>query len=111
MQSNHLVLKERRYTFAGIEERFSSLIASTAAKLRERYVSYLVEGPAISPDESDRSIVLHCDDMSSVLHLPHTGSTKRCTPNVVPCSDFFSAKRCNLSLTREVSSDSTKLIA
>ncbi|TVU51662.1 hypothetical protein EJB05_03102 [Eragrostis curvula] len=86
---------------SGIEERFSSLIESTVAKLREPHVSYLVEGPITSPEESPRSIILHGDNLSSVSHLPHNESTKRCSPNVVSCSEFFSAKRCNLSLTRE----------
>ncbi|OEL15557.1 putative Ufm1-specific protease [Dichanthelium oligosanthes] len=60
---------------SGIEERFSSLIESTAAKLRDPHVSYLVEGP-ITSNESHHSILLHGDDLSSDLHLPGNSRTK-----------------------------------
>ncbi|XP_062202449.1 probable Ufm1-specific protease [Phragmites australis] len=86
---------------SGIEERFSSLIETTAAKFRDPHVSYLVEGPATSPNESHCSIILYGDNLSSVSHLPHDTSTKECSANSVSCSEFFSAKRYNLSLTRE----------
>ncbi|KAL6623082.1 hypothetical protein ACP70R_032961 [Stipagrostis hirtigluma subsp. patula] len=86
---------------SGIEERFSSLIESTAAKLRDPHVCFLLEGPTASPNESRRSIILHGDDLSSVSHLHHNASTKECSANIVSCSELFSAKRYNLSLTRE----------
>ncbi|GJM87613.1 hypothetical protein PR202_ga03585 [Eleusine coracana subsp. coracana] len=88
-------------TFSGIEERLSLVIESTSTKLREHHVSYLVEGPATSPEESHRPIILHSDDVSSFKHLPHTEGRKQCNLNVLSCSEFFSAKRCNLSLTRK----------
>ncbi|CAL4907116.1 unnamed protein product [Urochloa decumbens] len=83
---------------SGIEERFSSLIEATAAKLRDPHVLYLVEGP-ITPNESHRSIILHGDDLCSDSR---GGSrTKECTASIVWCSEFFPEKMYNLSLTRE----------
>ncbi|CAL4892604.1 unnamed protein product [Urochloa decumbens] len=83
---------------SGIEERFSSLIESTAAKLRDPHVSYLVEGP-IPPNESHSSIILHGDDLCSDSR--GSSRTKECTKSIVSCSEFFPEKMYNLSLTRE----------
>ncbi|RLN28043.1 putative Ufm1-specific protease [Panicum miliaceum] len=85
---------------SGIEERFSSLLESTVAKLRDPHVSYLVEGPVAS-NESRHSIILHGDDLSFDSHLPGNSRTKECTTGSVSCSEFFPEKRYNLSLTRE----------
>ncbi|CAN6342622.1 unnamed protein product, partial [Urochloa humidicola] len=83
---------------SGIEERFSSLIESTVAKLRDPHVSYLVEGP-ITPNESHHSIILHGDDLGSDSR--GSSRTKECTTSIVSCSEFFPEKMYNLSLTRE----------
>lgn len=93
--------------FAGIEARFYSLIESTASKLRDPHLSYLIEGPRTTPGESHYSIILHGNDLNSVPHLSRNGSTEEYDANIVSCSKFFPAKR-SLSLTREVSLDSTK---
>nr|CAB3465716.1 unnamed protein product [Digitaria exilis] len=82
---------------SGIEERFSSLVESTAAKLRNPIVSFLVEGPVTS-DESRHSIILHGSDLCSDSHIPGKSRTKECTAS---CSEFFREKRHNLLLTGE----------
>uniref|UniRef100_A0A0D9XYI6 Probable Ufm1-specific protease n=1 Tax=Leersia perrieri TaxID=77586 RepID=A0A0D9XYI6_9ORYZ len=81
---------------SGIEARFFSLIESTASKLRDPHVSYLIEGP-LRTDETNYSIILHGNDLSSVSR---NASTEEYIANVVYCSKFFPAKS-NLSLTRE----------
>lgn len=90
------------YLFAGIEEQFSSLIESTVAKFRDPHVSYLVEGP-ITSSESHRSIILRGDDLSFDSHPHGNSGTNNCTTSIVSCSEFFTEKRYNLSLAREVS--------
>uniref|UniRef100_A0A0E0FBC5 Probable Ufm1-specific protease n=1 Tax=Oryza meridionalis TaxID=40149 RepID=A0A0E0FBC5_9ORYZ len=85
---------------SGIEARFYSLIESTASKLRDPHVSYLIEGPRTTPGESHYSIILHGNDLNSVPHLSRNGSTEEYDANIVSCSKFFPAKR-SLSLTRE----------
>ena len=90
------------YFFAGIEERFSSLLESTVAKLSDPHVLYLVEGP-IASNESRHSIILYGDDFSFDSHIHGNSRTKECTTSSVSCSEFFPEKRYNLSLTREVS--------
>lgn len=85
---------------SGIEERVSSVIESTVAKLRDPHVSYLVEGP-ITSSESHRSIILRGDDLSFDSHTHGNSRTNNCTTNIVSCSEFFTEKRYNLSLTRE----------
>ncbi|KAL6854361.1 hypothetical protein ACP4OV_019264 [Aristida adscensionis] len=86
---------------AGIEKRFSSLIESTTAKLRDPHVCYLVEGPTTSPNELHHSIILRADALGSISHPPRDTSAKECSANIISCSEFFSAKRDLLSLTRE----------
>ncbi|KAG2628779.1 hypothetical protein PVAP13_3KG412900 [Panicum virgatum] len=88
------------YEISGIEERFSALLESTVAKLRDPHVSYLVEGP-IASNESRHSIILYGDDFSFDSHIPGNSRTKECTTSSVSCSEFFPEKRYNLSLTRE----------
>ncbi|XP_066354129.1 probable Ufm1-specific protease isoform X2 [Miscanthus floridulus] len=85
---------------SGIEERFSSLLESTVAKLRDPHVSYLVEGP-ITSSESHLSIILRGDDLSFDSHTHGNSRTNNCTTSIVSCSEFFTEKRHNLSLTRE----------
>uniref|UniRef100_A0A0E0MLF0 Probable Ufm1-specific protease n=1 Tax=Oryza punctata TaxID=4537 RepID=A0A0E0MLF0_ORYPU len=85
---------------SGIEARFYSLIESTTSKLRDPHVSYLIEGPRTTPDESHCSIILHGNDLNSVPHLSRNGSTEEYDANIVSCSKFFPAKR-SLSLSRE----------
>ncbi|TKW28366.1 hypothetical protein SEVIR_3G313800v4 [Setaria viridis] len=85
---------------SGIEERFSSLIESTTAELRDPHVSFLVEGP-ITSNESHHSIILHGDALSSDSHVPGNSRTKECMTSIVSCSEFFPEKRYNLSLTKE----------
>ncbi|KAG8048399.1 hypothetical protein GUJ93_ZPchr0009g625 [Zizania palustris] len=86
---------------SGMKARISSLIESTASNLRDHNVSYLIEGPTTTPDQSHYSAILHSKDLNSVSLLSHNGSTKEYGANIVSCSNFFPAKRCNLSLTRE----------
>jgi len=86
---------------SGIEERFSSLLESTVAKLSDPHVLYLVEGP-IASNESRHSIILHGNDLSFDSHLPGNSKTKECTTSSVSCSEFFPEKRYSLSLTREM---------
>jgi len=85
---------------SGIEERFSSLIESTIAKLRDPHVSYLVEGP-ITSSESHHSIILRGDDLSFDSHTHGNSRKNNCTTSIVSCSEFFTEKRYNFSLTRE----------
>ncbi|KAF8659629.1 hypothetical protein HU200_058386 [Digitaria exilis] len=82
---------------SGIEERFSSLVESTAAKLRNPIVSFLVEG-LVTSDESRHSIILHGSNLCSDSHIPGKSRTKECTAS---CSEFFPEKRHNLLLTGE----------
>lgn len=86
---------------SGIEERFSSLIDLTTAKLRDPHVSFLVEGP-ITSNESHHSVILHGDALSSDSHLPGNSRPKENT-SIVSCSEFFPQKMYNFSLAKEVS--------
>lgn len=85
---------------SGIEGQFSSLIESTVAKLRDPHVYYLVEGP-ITSSQSHRSIILRGDDLSFDSHTHGNSRTDSCTTSIVTCSEFFTEKRYDLSLTRE----------
>ncbi|ONM32469.1 putative Ufm1-specific protease [Zea mays] len=85
---------------ARIEGQFSSLIESTVAKLRDPHVYYLVEGP-ITSSQSHRSIILRGDDLSFDSHTHGNSRTDSCTTSIVTCSEFFTEKRYDLSLTRE----------
>ncbi|XP_040385270.1 probable Ufm1-specific protease [Oryza brachyantha] len=86
---------------SGIEARFFSLIESTVSKLRDPHVSYLIEGPLATRDESHYSVILHGNDLDSVSNLTHNESAEVYSANIVSCSKFFPAKRFNLSLTGE----------
>ena len=88
--------------FVGIEARFSSLIESTAANLRGPHVSYLVEGPTATFDESHHSVILHGNNLNSVSQLPINTNTNKCSAKIVSCSEFLPTKRHDLSSIREV---------
>lgn len=85
---------------SGIKARFSSLIESTAANLRDPCVSYLVEGPTATSDGSRKSVILHGNDLKSVSHLPNLSANER-SAKIGSCSEFLPTKRYDLSLTRE----------
>ncbi|EMS58087.1 hypothetical protein TRIUR3_11266 [Triticum urartu] len=84
-------------TMSGIEARFSSLIESTAANLRSPHVSYLVEGPTATFDESHHSVILHGNNLNSVSQLPINTNTNKCSAKIVSCSEFLPTKRHDLS--------------
>ncbi|VAI77008.1 unnamed protein product [Triticum turgidum subsp. durum] len=88
-------------TMSGIEARFSSLIESTAANLRSPHVSYLVEGPTATFDESHHSVILHGNNLNSVSQLPINTNTNKCSAKIVSCSEFLPTKRHDLSSIRE----------
>lgn len=54
-----------------IEETFSSLADAVAAKLKDPYVAYLVEGPNISSGEASHSIILHGEELDFNKHPSH----------------------------------------
>lgn len=85
---------------SGIEDRFSSLLESTAAKLRHPHVSYLVEG-IITSNESRRSVIIHGDDLCSDSHLRGNSRIKECTTSIVSCSEFFPERSYTIPLTIE----------
>ncbi|XP_044432721.1 probable Ufm1-specific protease [Triticum aestivum] len=88
-------------TMSGIEARFSSLIESAAANLRGPHVSYLVEGPTATFDESHHSVILHGNNLNSVSQLPINPNTNKCSAKIVSCSEFLPTKRHDLSSIRE----------
>jgi hypothetical protein len=91
------------YLFAGTEARFSSLIEFTAANLRGPHASYLVEGPTATSEELHHSLILHDNDLNYLSCLPINQNTNEHNKKIVYCSEFFSTKRHDLSLMREVS--------